>query len=74
LPREVAFKLACRTALGTGRLLMEKNLTADELIGMVASKKGTTIAGLNVLKKHKVKDILIKTIDAAIKRSKKLGK
>ncbi len=74
LPREVAFKLACRTALGTGKLLLEKNIAADELIGMVASKKGTTVAGLSVLKKHKVKDILIKAIDAAIKRSRELGK
>jgi len=74
LPRETAFKLACQTALGTGKLLMEKNLIPEEMIGMVASKKGTTIAGLSILKKHKVKDILIKTIDAAVKRSEELGK
>lgn len=74
LPRDIAFKLACQTALGTGKLLLEKNLAADELIGMVASKKGTTIAGLEVLNKYKAKDILIKTINAAIKRSKELGK
>ncbi|MBS3100913.1 pyrroline-5-carboxylate reductase [Candidatus Woesearchaeota archaeon] len=74
LPRETAFKLACQTALGTGRLLMEKNLSPDKLIAMVASKKGTTVAGLDVLKKHKAKNILIKTIDAAVKRSKELGR
>lgn len=74
LPKEVAFKLAAQTALGTGKLLMEKNVSPDELIAMVASKKGTTVAGLKVLKKHKVKDILIKTINAAVKSSKELGK
>ena len=74
LPRETVFKLACQTALGTGRLLMEKNLSPDKLIAMVASKKGTTVAGLDVLKKHKAKNILIKTIDAAVKRSKELGR
>jgi len=74
LPRETAFKLACQTALGTGRLLMEKNLSPDKLIAMVASKKGTTIAIMDVLKKHKAKNILIKTIDAAVKRSKELGR
>ena len=74
LPKDIAFKLACQTALGTGKLLMEKNLIPEEMIGMVASKKGTTIAGLSILKKHKVKDILIKTIDAAVKRSEELGK
>lgn len=74
LPKEVASKLAVQTALGTGKLLMEKNLPPEELIAMVASKKGTTIAGLNVLKKHKARDILIKTINAAVKRSRELGK
>src|SRR3989344_1515420 len=66
LPRETAFKLACQTALGTGRLLMEKNLSPDKLIAMVASKKGTTVAGLDVLKKHKAKNILIKTKNKAL--------
>lgn len=74
LPKEVAYKLAVQTALGTGRLLMEKNLSPEELINNVSSKKGTTIAGLNVLKKHKVKEILIKSINDAVKRSRELGK
>src|SRR3989338_9236527 len=66
LSRDVAFKLAAQTALGTGKLLLENNLPPEELIRMVASKKGTTIAGLNVLKKHNAKSILIKTINAAV--------
>ena len=74
LPKEIAFKLAAQTALGTGKLLMEKNLSPEELIAMVASKKGTTIAGLNVFKKNKVKKILIKSINAATRRSKDLGR
>jgi len=74
LPRDVAFKLAAQTALGTGKLLLENNLPPEELIRMVASKKGTTIAGLNVLKKHNAKNILIKTINAAVKRSRELGR
>ena len=74
LSRETAYKLSSQTALGTGRLLMEKDISPDELMAMVASKKGTTAAGLKVLEKHKVKNILIKTIDAAVRRSKELGK
>lgn len=74
LPRETALKLAAQTALGTGRLLIEKNLPPEELISMVASKKGTTIAGLKMLKGHKASDILIKAVNAAVKRSKELGK
>ncbi|MBS3158227.1 pyrroline-5-carboxylate reductase [Candidatus Woesearchaeota archaeon] len=74
LPRETAFKLAAQTALGTGRLLMKKNLSPEELISMVASKKGTTAAGLEILKKHNARNILIKTMNAAVMRSKELGK
>ncbi|MBI2559163.1 pyrroline-5-carboxylate reductase [Candidatus Woesearchaeota archaeon] len=74
LPKEIAVKLAAKTALGTGRLLMEKDISPEELIAMVASKKGTTAAGLEVLKKNKTKNILIKTINAAVKRSSELGK
>ncbi|MBI2655845.1 pyrroline-5-carboxylate reductase [Candidatus Woesearchaeota archaeon] len=74
LPKETAYKLAAKTALGTGKLLIEKNLSPDELIKMVASKKGVTLAGLKVLDKNKTSKIIEKTINAAIKRSKELGK
>ncbi len=74
LPKDIAFNLAAQTALGTGKLLLESRLSSEELIKMVASKKGTTIAGLEILKRNKAEDILIKTIDAAVKRSRELGK
>ena len=74
LPKEIAYKLAAKTALGTGKLILEKDLSAGEVIKMVASKKGVTLSGLKVLDKHKVKNILEETINAAIKRSKELGR
>ncbi len=74
LQKEIAYKLAAKTALGTGKLMLEKNLSPEELIKMVASKKGVTLAGLEVLDKNKTKKIIEKTINAAIKRSKELGK
>ena len=74
LKKEIAYQLAAKTALGTGKLLLEMKITPDELISMVASKKGTTEAGLKVLDKYKVKKILEKIVDAAYKRSRELGK
>ena len=74
LPKEIAFKLAAQTALGTGKLLLKKNSSPDKLIDMVASKKGITIEGLKVLNKCKIKNILIKTVNATVKRSKELRK
>jgi len=74
LKKDVAYTLAAKTMLGTGKLLIEMNLSPDELIDMVASKKGVTVEGLKVLDKKKVKNILKEMFDAALKRSKELGK
>ena len=52
---------------GIGTNLLEK-------LEKVASKKGVTLAGLKVLNKSKANKIIEKTINAAIKRSKELGK
>ena len=74
LPKEMANKLAFQTLIGTGKLMLNKNITTDELIEMVASKKGVTAAGLEVLEKHKTDKILEKMVNAAHKRSLELGK
>ncbi len=74
LSKEAAFILASKTAFGTAKLLIEKRLSYDDLIRMVASKKGTTSAGMNILQKNKVNSILIKTINAAIRRGREIRK
>ncbi len=73
LPKDIALKLACQTALGTGKLLLEKNMLPEELIAMVASPGGTTVAGLDVLKKNKFDAILTQTYKAAVQRSRELA-
>ena len=74
LDKDTALKLAEQTCLGTAKLLIEKNLGPEELIKIVSSPGGTTIAGREVLEKSDIKDIINKTIEAAAKRSKELGK
>lgn len=74
LKKNIAYSLAAKTALGTGKLMLDKKLSAEEVISMVASKKGTTEAGLSILNKNKAAEILAKAVDAAYKRSKELGK
>ncbi len=74
LKEDVAQELAYQTAIGTGRLLQEKGITPKELVDMVSSPNGTTVAGRDVLENSDVKEILMKTIEAAAKRSKELGK
>jgi|SRR3989344_5211029 len=74
MPKDVAYKMVEKTALGTGKLLSESNITTTELMSMIKSKKGTTEAGLKILEKNKTNKIIEKTINAAIKRSRELGR
>ena len=74
LNKDAARELAFQTALGTGKLMKEQGLTPKELIDMVSSPNGTTEAGMEILKKSDIRDVLIKTIEAAAKRSKEVGK
>lgn len=74
LNRDVATELALQTAFGTVKLLKEKGMSPKELINMVSSPGGTTLAGREILEKSDVNQILIETIKRATERSKELGK
>ena len=74
LPADVAEQLAVQTALGTGKLLRDMKLSPEELITMVSSPGGTTVAGRRILENSDVKDVLEKTIAAATERGRELGR
>ena len=74
LKEEIAMDLAFQTALGTGKLLQETGMKPKELVDMVSSPGGTTVAGRKILENSDVREVLIKTIEAAAKKSKELGK
>ena len=74
LQEEIAKELAYQTAIGTGKLLMETGMSPEELVKNVSSPGGTTVAGREVLEKSDVKDLIIKMVGAAAKRSRDLGK
>ena len=73
LQREEALLLAQQTMLGTGKLLLEKGMRAEELIQAVSSAKGTTEAGMKILGKPEVAKAVADTIRAASVRSKELS-
>ncbi|MFP4378822.1 MAG: pyrroline-5-carboxylate reductase [Spirochaetales bacterium] len=73
LDPSVAYTLAFETFAGTAALLAEKQLTPDELVTMVSSPNGTTVAGRAVLENSEYKSIISETVAAAAKRSKELG-
>ena len=74
LNHDIATELALQTFKGTAQLLIEYGMSPEELIKMVSSPGGTTVAGRKVLEGSDVKEVLIKTVKEATKRSKELGK
>ncbi len=73
LAPEVARDLTLHTFLGTAKLLLDKEMDIEELIKMVSSPGGTTIAGRGVLENSDLEKIVDDTVQATILRSKELG-
>lgn len=73
LNRPVAETLVMQTVLGAARLAMSGNDSPAELIRMVTSPGGTTLAGLEKLQSAGFKKIIIEAVAAATRRSRELG-
>lgn len=74
MAREQALILAAQTMAGTAQLLMQGNMSPSDLAAAVTSAKGTTAAGREVLETPVMADILERTIQAAARRSRELGR
>ena len=70
---QVALKLSAQTVQGAARMLLDTGKSPKELIEMVMSPGGTTVAGMGVLVEKQVHTGLIAAVKAAAKRSKELG-
>ncbi len=75
MTRRAALELAARAAEGAGSMVIRTGKSPDELIGMVAGKKGVTVRGLAVLRKRGVAGAVEKAaaecIRAALERRKR---
>lgn len=74
LTRELAKTLAVQTVLGSAKMLREKVEHPSQLKDMVTSPAGTTIAGVRVLEEEGFRTVIMDAIEAAVERSKELGK
>ena len=74
LKPDVARKLAEQTMLGTAAYLRKSGADLGEFIAGVATKGGTTAAGMEVMRASDFKQVVAATLDAAAKRSAELGK
>ena len=74
LPRDVSTELAAQTAFGAAKMVLESDTHIGELKDSVTSPGGTTIEGLHALEKGGLSNTLINAVEAATKKSKRLGK
>ncbi len=73
LPDLVALRLACATLRGGAEMLEKSGMSAQELIKMVSSPNGTTVAGLSKLDENGFDDAVKACVKAAHDRSKELS-
>jgi len=73
IKKEVARGLAIQTVLGAAETVKKTKKTTQELIGMVTSPGGTTLAGLAVLEDRGFKQALIDAITRAAARARELS-
>ncbi len=74
LPRGVSTELAAQTTFGAAKMVLESDTHIGELKDSVTSPGGTTIEGLHALEKGGLSNTLINAVEAATKKSKRLGK
>lgn len=70
---EVANRLFCQTLIGSAKMMMETGKTHQELIDMVCSPGGTTLAGIATLEEQGFVSALQNAFDACIARAEELA-
>lgn len=73
LPREVATVLAAQTVFGAAKMALETGQHPAQLKDAVTSPGGTTIEGISTLEEDAFRSAVIKAVEAASLKSKKLG-
>jgi len=74
LPRDVSTKLAAQTLLGAAKVILETGEHPDKMKDIVCSPGGTTIEAVKILEDYGVRAAMISAVEAAVTRSKELGK
>lgn len=74
MPREQATRLAAQTCMGAGKMLVESTDSPAQLRKNVTSPNGTTHAAIVSFEELGFKDIVDKSVKAAVDRSVELGK
>ncbi len=70
---DTAKTLFCKTLIGSAKMITQSGKSVDELISMVSSKGGTTVAGLEKLCEGKLEETVHKACEACTKRAYELS-
>lgn len=74
IDENVAKELFAQTLIGSAKMICDSGYTIDELITMVSSKGGTTIAGLEKLREGNLENTVDNCCKACTKRAYELSK
>lgn len=74
LPKEAAKRLFAQALIGSAKMITDSGHCLDELIRMVSSPGGTTIAGLDELYEGKLTDTVRAACESCTKRAYELSK
>lgn len=73
LEYEKSLVLAAQTALGSSKLMLESELTAEELIKSVATKGGCTEVGIDYMESQNTSELFYQLIKQTADKAKSLG-
>ena len=71
---QTALELFAKSLIGSAKMLTDSGKTVDELIKMVSSPGGTTLAGLDGLYEGKLTDVVADCCERCTKRAYELSK
>lgn len=74
LDYQTCLKLSAQTAYGSAKMIMDTNVSPEQLIINVTTPGGCTAVGNDVLKDRDVSDILFETIEKTKQKAFELGK
>jgi pyrroline-5-carboxylate reductase len=73
LPRDLSYRLAAQTVMGSAKLVMESNEHPAKLKDNVTSPAGSTASGLHHLEKNNFRSAIIGAIEAATERCREIS-